>query len=387
MWSLDCPTASTPRSGPHRHEGRGPASRSGRALRRGWCWAQQRQHLCAWPWLSRQVKAGGISGPRAVPFRKNATRPYSSLPGEAVFANGTGMLVVAFGLLVLYLLQASSWKRPEVGVTTEGQVRLGEGWSREGLPGEVWALPGRLTQEHVGYQQLEVGALLSAAPSPAIGADAGSGAPGGRSTGSGWGFLSPQVLVASGGQVWPSPPQGSLGHEGGVVTCALPARGWSGRRLVTSRVLGAGSACWPLCIWARRGEGLWASLKDVVSWGLKVGVYVNSSELVAPAGPGPLSYAINLCACSSSPCCVKGSEARRDAGAASGRVRLDSLRTSAPPGAPTSPPRWLLYAVCCLVCWCFGLCTPSWRRLLRPSLCTGPLPGRSHACSPAEPTP
>lgn len=70
-----------------------------------------------------------------VTHRKNATRPYSSLPGEAVFANGTGMLVVAFGLLVLYVLQASSWKRPEVGITTEGQVRAlvsaaspGEGW-------------------------------------------------------------------------------------------------------------------------------------------------------------------------------------------------------------------------------------------------------------------
>ncbi|XP_023603732.1 cytochrome b ascorbate-dependent protein 3 isoform X3 [Myotis lucifugus] len=57
---------------------------------------------------------------------KNATRPYSSLPGEAVFANGTGMLVVAFGLLVLYILQASSWKRPQVGITTEGQPLLRE---------------------------------------------------------------------------------------------------------------------------------------------------------------------------------------------------------------------------------------------------------------------
>lgn len=61
-------------------------------------------------------------------FRKNATKPYSSLPGEAVFANTTGMLVVVFGLLVLYILQASSWKRPEVGITTERQV-----WS-PGLP-------------------------------------------------------------------------------------------------------------------------------------------------------------------------------------------------------------------------------------------------------------
>ncbi|PNJ22122.1 CYB561A3 isoform 20, partial [Pongo abelii] len=29
---------------------------------------------------------------------KNTTRPYHSLPSEAVFANSTGMLVVAFGL-------------------------------------------------------------------------------------------------------------------------------------------------------------------------------------------------------------------------------------------------------------------------------------------------
>lgn len=58
---------------------------------------------------------------------KNATKPYSSLPGEAVFANSTGMLVVVFGLLVLYILQASSWKRPEVGITTERQPLLSEG--------------------------------------------------------------------------------------------------------------------------------------------------------------------------------------------------------------------------------------------------------------------
>lgn len=61
--------------------------------------------------------------PRFTVLRKNATKPYSSLPGEAVFANSTGLLVVIFGLLVLYILQASSWKRPAVGVTAEGQVR------------------------------------------------------------------------------------------------------------------------------------------------------------------------------------------------------------------------------------------------------------------------
>ncbi|KAG8505694.1 Cytochrome b ascorbate-dependent protein 3, partial [Galemys pyrenaicus] len=55
---------------------------------------------------------------------KNATRPYSSLPSEAVFANSTGMLVALFGLLVLYILLASSWKRPEPGIMTDRQVGL-----------------------------------------------------------------------------------------------------------------------------------------------------------------------------------------------------------------------------------------------------------------------
>ncbi|XP_069888301.1 lysosomal membrane ascorbate-dependent ferrireductase CYB561A3 isoform X1 [Dipodomys merriami] len=55
---------------------------------------------------------------------KNVTRPYSSLPSEAVFANTTGLLVVAFGLLVLYVLLASSWKRPEPGILTDRQLLL-----------------------------------------------------------------------------------------------------------------------------------------------------------------------------------------------------------------------------------------------------------------------
>lgn len=57
-------------------------------------------------------------------FRKNATKPYSSLPSEAVFANSTGILVVAFGLLVLYILLASPWKRPDPGTLTDRQVWL-----------------------------------------------------------------------------------------------------------------------------------------------------------------------------------------------------------------------------------------------------------------------
>lgn len=73
-------------------------------------------------------------------FRKNATKPYSSLPSEAVFANSTGILVVAFGLLVLYILLASPWKRPDPGTLTDRQVwllvpihcRWGKARSREG---------------------------------------------------------------------------------------------------------------------------------------------------------------------------------------------------------------------------------------------------------------
>lgn len=58
---------------------------------------------------------------------KNATQPYSRLPGEAVFANSTGMLVVLFGLLVLYVLLASAWKRPEQGVLSDRQPLLRDG--------------------------------------------------------------------------------------------------------------------------------------------------------------------------------------------------------------------------------------------------------------------
>ncbi|EPY89640.1 cytochrome b ascorbate-dependent protein 3 [Camelus ferus] len=53
---------------------------------------------------------------------KNGTSLYSNLPSEAVFANSTGMLVVVFGLLVLYILLASSWKRPELGMQAERQL-------------------------------------------------------------------------------------------------------------------------------------------------------------------------------------------------------------------------------------------------------------------------
>ncbi|XP_029812711.1 cytochrome b ascorbate-dependent protein 3 [Suricata suricatta] len=60
-------------------------------------------------------------------FRNNDTQPYTSLPSEAVFANSTGMLVVVFGLLVLYILLVSSWKRPEPGILSEAQSLLPDG--------------------------------------------------------------------------------------------------------------------------------------------------------------------------------------------------------------------------------------------------------------------
>ncbi|KAG5196425.1 hypothetical protein MJG53_016805 [Ovis ammon polii x Ovis aries] len=55
---------------------------------------------------------------------KNGTKSYSNLPSEAVFANCAGMLVVVFGLLVLYILLASSWKRPEPGMQAEREALL-----------------------------------------------------------------------------------------------------------------------------------------------------------------------------------------------------------------------------------------------------------------------
>lgn len=60
------------------------------------------------------------------------------------------MLVVVFWLLVLYILQASSWKRPEVGITTEGQV-----WA-PGLPCHVGVglgLEKGHQERHESYQE------------------------------------------------------------------------------------------------------------------------------------------------------------------------------------------------------------------------------------------
>ncbi|XP_065447878.1 lysosomal membrane ascorbate-dependent ferrireductase CYB561A3 isoform X3 [Chrysemys picta bellii] len=43
----------------------------------------------------------------------NKTVPYAKLPPEAWFANSLGMLILVFGLLVLWALATPAWKRPE----------------------------------------------------------------------------------------------------------------------------------------------------------------------------------------------------------------------------------------------------------------------------------
>nr|XP_025965092.1 cytochrome b ascorbate-dependent protein 3 isoform X2 [Dromaius novaehollandiae] len=44
---------------------------------------------------------------------KNGTTAYSQLPSEAVFANTLGLLILLFGVLVLWALARPDWKRPE----------------------------------------------------------------------------------------------------------------------------------------------------------------------------------------------------------------------------------------------------------------------------------
>ncbi|XP_072289808.1 lysosomal membrane ascorbate-dependent ferrireductase CYB561A3 isoform X2 [Eucyclogobius newberryi] len=43
----------------------------------------------------------------------NQTSPYSRLPPEAVFANSLGVMIVAFGLVVLRILTNRNWQRPD----------------------------------------------------------------------------------------------------------------------------------------------------------------------------------------------------------------------------------------------------------------------------------
>ncbi|XP_005988043.1 lysosomal membrane ascorbate-dependent ferrireductase CYB561A3 [Latimeria chalumnae] len=43
----------------------------------------------------------------------NTTTPYSHFPPEALFANFLGILIIAFGLVVLWLLSREAWQRPD----------------------------------------------------------------------------------------------------------------------------------------------------------------------------------------------------------------------------------------------------------------------------------
>ncbi|KAJ8285941.1 hypothetical protein GJAV_G00032710 [Gymnothorax javanicus] len=56
----------------------------------------------------------------------NGTQPYSKLPPEALFANSLGILIVAFGLVVLLILSNQRWQRPEAGHGEMSEALLGE---------------------------------------------------------------------------------------------------------------------------------------------------------------------------------------------------------------------------------------------------------------------
>lgn len=43
----------------------------------------------------------------------NMTQPYSALPPEALLGNSLGVLIVAFGLVVLKILSTREWQRPD----------------------------------------------------------------------------------------------------------------------------------------------------------------------------------------------------------------------------------------------------------------------------------
>lgn len=59
--------------------------------------------------------------------RTNETTPYAKLPGEAWFANSLGMLILVFGLLVLWALSIPTWKRPDVDLQEIQEVKNAAG--------------------------------------------------------------------------------------------------------------------------------------------------------------------------------------------------------------------------------------------------------------------
>ncbi|XP_046870361.1 lysosomal membrane ascorbate-dependent ferrireductase CYB561A3-like [Hypomesus transpacificus] len=55
----------------------------------------------------------GINEKLLLTLNRSTAEAYSSLPVEAVFANILGILIVAFGFIVLRILTNQKWKRPE----------------------------------------------------------------------------------------------------------------------------------------------------------------------------------------------------------------------------------------------------------------------------------
>lgn len=58
----------------------------------------------------------------ALKAKTNGTLPYSMLPPEAILGNCLGIIIVAFGLVVLKILSNQTWQRPEPGYD-EGDFR------------------------------------------------------------------------------------------------------------------------------------------------------------------------------------------------------------------------------------------------------------------------
>ncbi|XP_053139661.1 lysosomal membrane ascorbate-dependent ferrireductase CYB561A3 [Hemicordylus capensis] len=57
---------------------------------------------------------------------KNESNPYSNLPAEAWLANILGVLILVFGLLVVWALATPAWKRPEVNLEDTREPLLQE---------------------------------------------------------------------------------------------------------------------------------------------------------------------------------------------------------------------------------------------------------------------
>ncbi|XP_042344250.1 lysosomal membrane ascorbate-dependent ferrireductase CYB561A3 [Plectropomus leopardus] len=62
-------------------------------------------------WLSIVACISGIN--EKLIFVLSGTEPYSKLPSEAVLGNSLGVLIVAFGLVVLKILSNQEWQRPD----------------------------------------------------------------------------------------------------------------------------------------------------------------------------------------------------------------------------------------------------------------------------------